>query len=123
MKKIKQWMKDNTWAADFISVLIGAVALCAASVVAARLITHDDLAQIIYMVVIFFPITAAIIGILTRLHLKKLWAAPVIADVCIAATTLIIFRNIGIKYLIFYTVVSIVGYGAAHFFKGVSKRK
>lgn len=107
-------MKDSRLIIRFIAILLISSALCFVSIIGARYATQYDLGQIAYMLVIFFPITAAIIGVMSSLYLKRLLLAPVIALIAFLTAMIASFGNINILYILIYMFISIAGYAIAY---------
>lgn len=115
-------MKNKNTVINATIILLTALALCFASVYGSKLASQDDLGQIAYMLVIFFPVTSAITGALTRFLLPKIIVAPLIVMAAFIVTMLTAFQNINFSFVLGYMLISIIAYLVTGAIKSIFRR-
>lgn len=73
----------------------------------------DDLGQLAFILVIFFPAAALLTGIFTRRSGLSLTAAALISALSVAIVILVRYNSTGLIYAPIYAAVAIAGYLAA----------
>lgn len=115
-------MKNKNTVIDFLILLVLSAVLCLAALFASTLLTEDDLGQLAYLLFIFFPLAAAIIGVLTYTMIGKAWPAPVINLLAFGAFMLIKYGTASPIYLLVYMVISIGAYLLAYIVKRLVRK-
>lgn len=115
-------MRNNYLVTGFIATLVISIGLGFASVYGGRLAHQDDLGQIVYMLMFFFPATALATGAIARMMVKRMWSAPIITLLSFLVVMLSAFRNVNFIYILAYMLISILGYGIVFLLMGKSRK-
>ncbi len=94
----------------FLIILIVSIALYSLSIMLAPFTSPDDLGQLAFVLVIFFPASALITGILSHRLGLVIAAAPVISALAAAIVILLRFNSSGLIYAAIYAAVALFGY-------------
>lgn len=103
-------MKNRNMITSLIILLVLSAALCIASYYASIAATPYDLGQLAYLFLIFFPITAVLIGVLTNAVIGRWWLAPGVSLLIFAGFMLVMYKTINIRYVLVYMLISLAGY-------------
>lgn len=115
-------MKNKNITANILILLVLSAVLCLAALFASTLLTEDDLGQLAYLLFIFFPLAAAIIGVLAYTMIGKAWMAPVISLLAFGAFMLLKYGTVNLMYLLVYMVISIGAYLLAYIAKRIVRK-
>ncbi|HYF82971.1 MAG TPA: hypothetical protein VEB00_08095 [Clostridia bacterium] len=91
-------------------VLIVSIGLNTLSVLLAPYTSPDDLGQLAFLLVILFPASALISGILSQRLRIGLVAAAIISALAAALVILVRFNSSGLAYALIYAAIAILGY-------------
>ena len=94
----------------FLIILIVSIALNTLSIMLAPFTSPDDLGQLAFILVIFFPTSALITGILSHRLGLVIAAAPVISAIAAAIVILVRFNSSGLIYAAVYAAVALSGH-------------
>lgn len=115
-------MKNKNMILSFAILLIISAALSLAAYFASTLATQYDLGQLAYLFLIFFPIAAAVTGVLANVMTDRWWIALVISLLVFVGFMLIKYNAINFRYVLTYMLISLVGYYISHFVRRITKR-
>lgn len=116
-------MRDNKSIRNIMIVLLAGLALGFLSVYAAPYFSSDDLGQIAFMLVVFFPISAALVGILGSVFLKQMWMTALMAVLIFLVVMFTAFKNVDYVYILFYVLVALIAYMVASLIKYAARKK
>lgn len=115
-------MKNKKIAVNIMILLVLSAVLCLAALFASTLLTEDDLGQLAYLLFIFFPLAAAMIGVLAYTMIGKVWTAPVVSLLAFGAFMLLKYGTANLIYLLVYMMISIGAYLMAYIAKRIVRK-
>lgn len=91
-------------------IFIISIGLNSLSVLLAPFTSPDDLGQLAFILVIFFPASALITGILSQRLGIGLAVAAVISALAVGTVILVRFNSAGLAYALIYAAIAILGH-------------
>lgn len=116
-------MRDNKFLKNAVLVLLIGLVLGFLSVYASRYATSDDLGQLAFMLVIFFPVSAAVMGIISSISLKKIGATAVLTGLAFVIVMIAAFKSVNYVYILVYILVSLIAYMLTNVIASMARRR
>jgi hypothetical protein len=95
-------------------ILLASIGLNFISIMFSPYASPDDLAQLAFVIFVFFPAIAFITGVASKIMLNNFWVTLVILFVSFAATIVFRYNIGGLKFAPVYLIAGAAGYLIVH---------